>query len=462
MNFATKIKRIMLKILNYSITYLFYIYKSIIYSFINKNLIIYSERNNNLNVLYTSKIRDIIIFITTLYLFFFILNIYFHNQSNRYIGERIDKIIDADFDRRHPYLVLRELNKVKKTVMSQHPVIYLYRNENFLDNFFPLSGISNVNSLMCNENGYWKTVFTDKYGFNNSYKNFETLEQNLKKNILIIGDSTSEGYCVHDNFLPKFNLEKKGFNVINMAKGGNGPLIEFATLKEYIDIGNFDFIIWAYYPNDLSDLIVEAEDSILKKYLNEDNFKQQIVYKQEKVNDFYRTKSDGYNQYFQFIDEEDVSKLDEKFNDLQKIDYFTQKLNLSKYNFLDLFFLKAMLNDIESRISYIKIKNQHNESYEIFKDIILKSKKLIEAKNSKLLVLYLPSRIEVLNKSPADKKIINILENNEIAYIDLNKEISGKFSYEQVYNYGLDDVHYNEKIYKLISNNLVSYFQKLK
>ena len=110
--------------------------------------------------------------------------------------------------------------------------------------------------------------------------------------------------------MPKQKLENEGYNVINLSKGGNGPLIELASLKEYIGLGEFNLVIWMYYPNDLNDLLIEKKDENLIKYLNDENYLQNIIYKQNLVDEFYKAKSDGYNQYFQFIDEKDLNKLE--------------------------------------------------------------------------------------------------------------------------------------------------------
>jgi hypothetical protein len=405
---------------------------------------------------------EILGFILSLYIFLIIINIFLHFKSNSFIDQRLERIENIEIDRRHPYLVLNEMNEEKHTIMAQHPVIYLYRPNDYEKNFFPLSGISNANSLMCNENGYWKATFTDKYGFNNKKLDYDNLKLNKKNNILIVGDSSSEGYCVEDKYLPKQQLEDEGYNVINLSKGGNGPLIELASLREYIDVGEFNIVIWMYYPNDLNDLLIEKKDENLIKYLDDKNYLQNIISKQNLVDEFYKEKSDGYNQYFQFIDEEDPNKLDQKFNELKKIDYFTEKLHLSKLSFFDLLFLKALTIDVTSRINFILMKNSLKKTYSLLERVLIDANNLIKEKNSRMLFVYLPSRIEILNKSKADKEVINMLKRNGIDYLDLNRLISGEYEYEEAYGFGLDDVHYNEQIYNLISNNIVLEISKLK
>lgn len=405
------------------------------------------------------KFKDVLIFILIFYILLFIFNLIIQLQSNEYISKRIEKISKANLDRRHPFLVLRDLNLKIETIPAQHPEIYLYREKDYIKDFFPLSGFANINTLMCNENGYWKTYYSDMYGFNNDNNKFFNKSKN-ENNIMIIGDSTSEGYCVNDKYLLNNFLENEGYNVFNFAKGGNGPLIEYATLREYIDLANFNTIIWAYYPNDLRDLDKEYEDKVLIKYLNDEKFFQNIISKQDLVDEFYVNNSDAYNQYFNFINEPDEAKLAQKFEEISKKDFFLEKLNLSKHKFIDLFTLKALFYDINSRINFLKLKFNQQKSYEKFFRVINKANELIKNKNAKMLFIYLPSRIEILNKSPADKKIIQFIKENKIEYLDLNSKISGKYNYEDVYNFGLDDVHYNEEIYKLISMEILEYFKK--
>ena len=49
----------------------------------------------------------------------------------------------------------------------------------------------------------------------------------------MLGDSFTEGKAVRYNENISANLRNKKYNVLNLGKSGNGPLIELATLKEY-------------------------------------------------------------------------------------------------------------------------------------------------------------------------------------------------------------------------------------
>ena len=76
------------------------------------------------------------------------------------------------------------------------------------------------------------------------------------------------------------NIEKT--NVLNLGFGGTGPLIQYAVLREYLNLVNTKRVIWIYYEeNDLQDLIRELTSPILKNYLENKNFSKNLHFKQE-------------------------------------------------------------------------------------------------------------------------------------------------------------------------------------
>ena len=66
-----------------------------------------------------------------------------------------------------------------------------FKDEN---NILPLSGVSNIKTITCNENGYYAIYDSDRYGFNNPDGEWD------KKNIeyFLIGDSFTDGACVNE------------------------------------------------------------------------------------------------------------------------------------------------------------------------------------------------------------------------------------------------------------------------
>ena len=101
------------------------------------------------------------------------------------------------------------------------------------------------------------------------------------------------------------NLPKK--SVLNLGISGNGPLIEYATLREYLDT-NVKKVLWVYYEgNDIGGLKYELTNNILIKYLNDNNFTQNLKFRQNEINDTEETNSAAY---IRFDFEGDIATVD--------------------------------------------------------------------------------------------------------------------------------------------------------
>ena len=167
----------------------------------------------------------------------------------------------------HPYVLLGDIT-TKNGLSTRDGMI------------FPLSGISNKLMVQSNENGYWMMYTGDKYGFHNSN---DVYQDNIVE-ILITGDSFAEGWSVKSEENIGGVLQEIGFNVVNIGKSGNGPLLEFAALKEYAEPLKPKIVLWVYFVNDLSDLLNrELQSSIIRRYLNEDDYSQNLISRQEEI-----------------------------------------------------------------------------------------------------------------------------------------------------------------------------------
>ena len=102
---------------------------------------------------------------------------------------------------------------------------------------------------------------------------------------MLIGDSFAHGACVNrPDDIGSVLRRLSDQSVLNLSYNGNGPLIEYATLKEYF-LPNVKNILWIYFEgNDLNDLKNELNSNILRKYLTDADFTQQLKYKQKYIN----------------------------------------------------------------------------------------------------------------------------------------------------------------------------------
>tara|TARA_B100000676_G_scaffold244163_1_gene246207 strand:- start:1219 stop:2661 length:1443 start_codon:yes stop_codon:yes gene_type:complete len=144
----------------------------------------------------------------------------------------------------------------------------------------PLGNVSNSRILACNESGEWITMDNDEHGFNNP----RGLFAKDSIDILLVGDSFTQGYCVKQDETIAGHLRKLGLNVISLGIGGNGPLTALASIAEYARYLRPKFVIYNYFEkNDLIDLgSLERKSEILLSYLNP-NFLQRLYERQDEI-----------------------------------------------------------------------------------------------------------------------------------------------------------------------------------
>jgi len=297
----------------------------------------------------------------------------------------------------------------------------------------PLSTFSNSTIFNCNENGYFSIWKSDMFGFNNPSQ-----EWNKKNGILLLGDSFTAGECVYEKDNIAGNLRQKLNNrkIINLGMGGNGPLTNYATLKEYFFTINPKIVLWFHNEgNDFDDLNQELNNEILNKYLSNDNFTQELIIKQDEV-DYKLNKFLSANE--------------------ESIDKTTYQNKFDWTRFFKLYTVRELtIHSIFSK--------PHKISKEFYL-IINKSKNYIEKNNSEFYFIYLPQFHRYTNyysfqNSKNYKKIIKYLIKNKIKYIDINKEVFQKIKDPLDLFPFKSAGHYNEKGYRLIAETI---YKKLK
>ena len=292
---------------------------------------------------------------------------------------------------------------------------------------FQFSGISNSKTIHCNENGYYSIYQSDRYGFNNPDNEWDKKEIDF----LLLGDSYTEGACVNEGDTISGNLKKISTNVVlNLGQTGNGPLIEYATLREYLPIKKTKRVLWIYYEgSDLMNLASELKNPILLKYFTDENFSQNLTSKQELIN----------KKLFLEID----NKIKVEKERLDNIKYYYFKRFIKLYSIRELLLPTPTSNK--------------------FKNVIKKSKEFANDNNSKFYFIYLPDSRFLKNKNYRNsknyEKVISIVNDLNIPIIDINKELfkdhEDPLSLFPFRGAG----HYNELGYKQVANAI---FKRIK
>ena len=377
--------------------------------------------NKTINDIFNLSVISIVI---SLYLFeYYLIKIKDDQNSNLSIKKERYKVLSGkDWDRRNQYQVYRDLLELNPDVVP-----YFYPNElNLKENIkiYSLSGVSSSLTVFCNENGYYSVNLSDRYGFNNPDDEWD----NSIIDYVFVGDSLTHGYCVNrPNDIPSVIRSIHNKKVLNLGYGRNGPLIEYATLREYLP-KNVKKIVFMYYEgNDLDGLNGELKNNILTKYLTDEDFYQNLKEKQ-------------------------------KFIDYEKRKHILVRLEGDKFKF---FMLNKTRKAIKNIINLKKNKKNlilnNNYKLEKLEQILFLSKKLASERKSDFYFVYLPSVSYYFeNKRYPDKslyfnEIRSIVNKLNINFIDIHKEVFEKEKNpKKLFPFELSG-HYNVEGYKKVA-----------
>ena len=335
--------------------------------------------------------------------------------------------IGEKYDSRSRLEVFKDLKKNDiDNAIAIYPTGYLNKiNESII----PLSGISNIKTILCNENGEYSMYKSDRYGFNNNDLEWDKNQIEY----LLIGDPYTHGACVkrEENIGGQLKIISKK-NILNLGYGGNGPLLELATLREYLPQKKVKYVIWLYFEgNDIINLEEELKHPILNKYFKDPNYSQNLVNKQDIIDELSKKRIQSA-----------LSK-----NNTKKI--FFKKIK----NFLKLSAFRDLVQptDIESLPEPLVKKE--------FFDIIGSAKEFIEKNNSKMFFVYLPEPQRYISENfynPNYLEIKNIIESMDIIFIDPNENfLKDLHNINAIFPLNcLECGHLNKEGYKLLAEDL--------
>ncbi len=284
----------------------------------------------------------------------------------------------------------------------------------------PLSGYENSTIILCLDEYNQPVIFSsDNYGFNNSI--------NENNDFLLIGDSYVQGMCVHNKDNLNSQFKKFSHNTNSLGVGGNGPLLELATFKEYKNQYDYNNIILFITPsNDYLDLSKEIKNEILLNYLNNKNFNQNLKDEDNKklkiliLNSFFGNKTKRFFNDVFSVYHFNLKSLVNSIEDLIK----NKKISKINYDYLydkklDKFFIKILDEFIST------LRNEEKKFYVVFNSV---SPDILYPKSEnakKLKNLLLNEKLEILK---------DFLKSKEISYFDFNQYIINKYNEDNISN----------------------------
>jgi len=189
-------------------------------------------------------------------------------------------------------------------------------------------------------------------------------------------------------------LSKK--NVLNLGYSGNGPLLEYATLREYLKPG-VKKILWIFYKNDFDNMSLEKESKILNQYLDDLSFSQNLKLRQNYINDLLveltNEELKRENKYVSYEDIIGIIKLDR---------------------------LRTLVMPKMSVVNDFQLLE--------FRNILQLAKDLSIRNNSTLYFVYLPDFKDLADgkEDYAKSNLIKITSELNILFIDIENEVFKK------------------------------------
>ena len=289
---------------------------------------------------------------------------------------------------------------------------------------------------------------SDRYGFNNPNDEWD----NDVIDYVLVGDSHAHGNCVNrpDDIASVLrNLSNK--SALTIGYGSNGPLIEYAALREYLD-RSMKNIFWFYYEgNDIENLNHELKNDILLNYLNNNNFTQNLKIKQNQVDKLNKErikKEIKIKAKDQAIYKKKLEKEKKLINKLLK--FF--KLSSTRY------------------VIFYKPKFETPNLQPELKQILKKANNLAISNGSNFYFVYLPTFVRYkFDKNDKNylyleenyKSIKNFINQLNIPFIDIHKQVFQKEKDpRKLFSFGMQGYHPTEEGYRKITEAIYNFYMK--
>lgn len=291
----------------------------------------------------------------------------------------------------------------------------------------PLGGIASVDTVYNRESGQWVVYRSDEYGFRNpsgtwSHDDFD---------LVVIGDSFAHGAGLMDGEDVVSLLRNDFPHTVNLGNGGNGPLMVFATLREYGQKLKPHFVVYLYFEgNDLRDLDKEKDSPLLMRYLLDPSWSQNLYEHHKAVNtillDF------GEKQVRKYYVENPLDRL----RQILALSNLRGRIGLN-------FTAKRKLRNLQPDLVLLE-------------DILQRTREEVQTWGGTFVVAYLPAWKRYKNPDNYHmyrSNVLNILKNNKIPVVDLYPVFQKQNDVFSLFHFGLDG-HYNKIGARLVAEEV--------
>lgn len=301
----------------------------------------------------------------------------------------------------------------------------------------PLTGVSNISSVYCNESGQWLVYVADRYGFNNP----DAVWNSNEHNVVVLGDSFAQGACVPSGRSAVDVLRSDDHGTVSLGVGGTGPLLQLGVLKEYGPLARPKTVFWFFYEgNDLhTNLRIESQFAYLRRYLSSD-FHQGLPERRASIDRFLRSY---VNQHMRDVSIRDAVKSKSELS-------FVQRLKLTGLR--DRFGLTSC--------------PQRNQDFALLRSIYAEAKRTVQGWGGNLVVVYLPAwdaKCDLFDPASSGvtwlrREVLEAVSDTGLDVIDLASIIQNDPEPSRFFYY--KGSHYNEDGYLLLSREIQAYLAR--
>jgi hypothetical protein len=292
------------------------------------------------------------------------------------------------------------------------------------EHLIPMAPPSNAAHVMCNESGPHIFYTTDEHGFANPPG---VWKQDVP--LVTIGDSFTQGLCVEpkDHWVNLLRPRIPG--VVNLGVRNTGSLSQLATLREYGPYLRPKLVLWAVFDNDMEDLGIELRYPGMKRYLDDPEYSQHLIDRQEAVDRIgrYAVKASAANA-------EEVART-EKFSSILR------------------------LRQLRARLIQTSLRPPGLETdFAALKNVLSSAKKTVAAWGGTIRVVYLPGYYQfagrVAEYSAMRQRVLQLAQEQGFPVTDVHEKLAAHPNPVSLFFY--PNSHYTEEGNKLVSDRILT------
>jgi len=363
---------------------------------------------------------------------------YQYGSSEEKIYSRMEKQTGQPYDRRTRAEVIRDMWQQGKSAYPNNPDLFLSPPTEDFTGIWPLANRSGVSVVVCNETGRYYIPTTDRYGLTNP----DSIHDLPSRDIALVGDSFAQGGCVEDNTATQLRKTFPGTTSLGLV--GAGPGLQYALLKEYLDVIGPKYVFWLYFENDLSDLVDELKQPVFRKYIEDPNYSQNLVGRQQEVDQVLDTFMEGF--------ERKASATSLTWRPWRPTDIFLLRRTRQQFA-MNLTGPRLQGNDIDTISTALPT----------FESLLVRTKEIVRNRGGELVFIYLPSSVHFISGGRSERldyklrdDVIKIVDRQQIPMIDMKAAFDKNDAPLGEY-FWYAGSHYNIKGYKLVSRHILDF-----